>query len=71
LSVFLAFFAISVTHEPGGAKLAAERRKLSVLIGKMTKFEFWILRSPGSMEDNQRVTYAYTVSADVTGLLSV
>jgi hypothetical protein len=24
-----------------------------------------------AMEDNQRVTYTYTVSADVTGLLSV
>jgi hypothetical protein len=36
---FLAYFAIFVRHESGGTKLAAERRKVSFLIEKMTKFE--------------------------------
>jgi anti-sigma factor RsiW len=31
-------------------------------------FGFWVV---GSLEDNQRVTYTYTVSADVIRLLSV
>jgi hypothetical protein len=50
----LAYFAIFVRHEPGGTKLAAERRKVSFLIEKMTKFEFLDFAFPEFAACSQR-----------------
>jgi hypothetical protein len=51
----------------GGSWEDLQMRRLGVTGAENPSTSLWA----ACMEDNQRVTYTYTVSADVIGLLSV